>query len=100
MTGTLKGTQLKRIPAFHDHWEDWVRKHPDTKVVEGAEELRHRAHLHNRDYAKWDPIKGDAPPFPGRDDALAKHPELDNEKLPQDTLVLGVTSTDHTQSMV
>ncbi|MBS2027521.1 MAG: DUF3179 domain-containing protein [Deltaproteobacteria bacterium] len=100
MSGPLKGTQLTRIPAFHDHWEDWVKKHPDTKVVEGAEELRHRAHLHGRDYAKWDPVKGEAPPFPGLYETLGEHPELINNQLPVDTLVLGVTTTDHKKSMV
>lgn len=33
ITGVWQGSRLEQIPANHTTWGDWVRRHPDTKVL-------------------------------------------------------------------
>ncbi|MFC1748654.1 DUF3179 domain-containing protein [Pseudomonadota bacterium] len=33
ISGPMKGTRLKLIPLEHTTWGDWIKRHPDTKVL-------------------------------------------------------------------
>ncbi|MEJ3653115.1 DUF3179 domain-containing (seleno)protein [Actinomycetes bacterium KLBMP 9759] len=88
-SGPRSGARLPRLPAFVDHWGNWVRDHPSTSVVLAGEEMRRRPHVLD---------------LPGVLDPEAAHtslrevrlnrPELIDHRLPAAELVLGVADAD------
>ena len=33
VTGPMKGTRLQQLPLSHTSWQEWVRRHPETRVL-------------------------------------------------------------------
>jgi len=89
-SGTLKGTQLPRVPVVIEYWKTWKQMHPDSLVVLASERLRHRQHatlprggtMGNR---------GAHPTFVRH---LELHPDAEDTRLDRHELVLGVANKD------
>ncbi|WP_406277251.1 DUF3179 domain-containing protein [Nocardia sp. NBC_00881] len=83
-SGPLAGAQLRRLPAFIDHWGTWSRDFPATTVALAGDEMRTRPHVAD---------------LPGVLDPDAAHtslrevrlhsPALIDHRLPPTELVLG-----------
>jgi hypothetical protein len=84
-SGPRRGSHLRRLPAFVDHWGAWSRDHPGTLVALAQEEMRKRPHVVGLP-GVLDP---DAAHTTLREVRL-RRPELVDDRLPPAELVLGV----------
>ena len=95
MSGPLAGARLRRLPVYIDHWEDWVRAHPQTTVVDAPEELRRRAHARH----PMDDLYRDVRSMhPSAERAFSAGAAARDTRLPDHELVLGVGSGDGRES--
>jgi hypothetical protein len=81
LEGAMRGTALQRLPLWQCLWSEWLAMHPTTQVLYGEQALRDG---HGSGFSPGSP--GIAPAFR----ATLVRP-LD-ERLPHNTLVLGVES--------
>jgi hypothetical protein len=81
LAGTMRGTALERLPLSQCLWNEWVAMHPTTQALFGEQTLREG---HGSGFSPGSP--GISPAFCA---TLAR--PLD-ERLPHNTLVLGVRS--------
>jgi hypothetical protein len=85
--GPLKGKRLARHPCYPTTWERWRRLNPKTQVLLWPENDRHRDGRHGhgaRDYLGRPGIRAG--------ESLGVTPERVDERLPENTLVLGIRS--------
>ncbi len=92
-SGSLAGRELKRIPAFVEHWDEWRREFPLTEVVFAAEEMRNRFHVRNLPAVETDAAHTSTIV------ARKRSPELIDHRLGANELILGLGSNDGRQSM-
>jgi hypothetical protein len=88
-SGRLRGERLTRVPIALEYWRTWRRLHPDTLVVLGAHELRHRTHATLASGRVGHP--GVHPSFARM---LERDPAREDKRLPRHALVLGVADPD------
>ncbi len=44
MEGEMKGKQLEYLPAVQTTWSDWVKEHPETRVLKKGKDIRSSAY--------------------------------------------------------
>jgi hypothetical protein len=81
LAGVMRGTAMQRLPLSQCLWSEWLAMHPTTKVLYGEQAQREG---HGSEYSPGSPGIG-----PGARASLVR--PLD-ERLPHNTLVLGVES--------
>ena len=77
VTGPMKGTRLQQLPLSHTSWQEWVERHPDTRVLSNKTG-------YSRNY-RVDPY-----PNYGRDGGLYFPVTHSSNKYPRKEIVMGL----------
>jgi hypothetical protein len=84
LTGPYQGTSLKAFPLYQSTWAQWLEQHPESLVLYGTANLRQG---HGSEF------------FPGcsrvGEGFLSTLLQPLDDRLPHNTLILGVSNADH-----
>ena len=77
VTGPMKGTRLQQLPLSHTSWQEWVERHPETRVLSNKTG-------YSRNY-RLDPY-----PNYGRDGRLYFPVSHSSDRYPRKEIVMGL----------